>query len=229
MAPIGFSTGTLARTDFRLGIQLLKDKPAVAIELSALRESELAPLLSNLDELDLSQFSYVSFHAPSNLEDLSERALVESLQVCADREWPIVVHPDIIEKAGEWQRLGSYLCIENMDKRKSTGRTTEELESIFNLLPEASFCFDLGHARQIDPTMHEGQRMLARFSEKLRQIHLSEVNSDSKHEPLSFEAIHAFKRLAYLIPPNVPIILESPVTESAIEKELDLAGSVFSG
>lgn len=42
-----------------------------------------------------------------------------------------------------------------MDKRKRIGCTAMQLRRFFDELPEATFCFDMGHARQVDPTMHE--------------------------------------------------------------------------
>ena len=43
-----------------------------AVELSALRENELVPLLNDLDSLDLHQFSSVSIHAPSEFSAAQE-------------------------------------------------------------------------------------------------------------------------------------------------------------
>ena len=45
MRQIGFSTGALARGDFRYALDILADQGIHAVELSALRESELDPLL----------------------------------------------------------------------------------------------------------------------------------------------------------------------------------------
>jgi len=42
----------------------------------------------------------------------------------------------------------------------------------FKNLPEATFCFDIAHAKQVDPTMQEGYKMLKKFKNRLRQIHL---------------------------------------------------------
>jgi hypothetical protein len=47
---------------------MLADKGACAVELSALRQEELIPLVDELEHLDLSTFDYVSFHAPSSME-----------------------------------------------------------------------------------------------------------------------------------------------------------------
>src|SRR5580692_10690094 len=55
MKYIGFSTGALARGDFRRALQMLSGKKANAVELSALRQHELAPLVQQLEQLDLSR------------------------------------------------------------------------------------------------------------------------------------------------------------------------------
>jgi hypothetical protein len=68
MKCIGFSTGALARGDFRRALQMLSGKNVNAVELSALRQDELAPLVQQLGQLDLSRFQYISFHAPSAME-----------------------------------------------------------------------------------------------------------------------------------------------------------------
>ncbi len=123
----------------------------------------------------------------------------------------------------EWSRFGELLCVENMDKRKSIGQTAADLSAIFERLPEASFCFDLGHVRQVDPTMSEAVAILSSFREKLKQLHISEVNAQSKHDPLTLEATMAFQRVSRLIPQDVPIILESRVDETQINSEIENA------
>jgi hypothetical protein len=126
-----------------------------------------------------------------------------------------------------WRGFGEWLCIENMDKRKPVGRTVAELEPFFKEFPDASFCFDIGHARQVDPTMSEAALLLRRFGNRLKQIHMSEVNSRSKHDAISFTAVQAFRKVADLIPPGTPIILETVIPEDQIVEQLQLAASVF--
>jgi hypothetical protein len=65
MRTAGFSTGALARGDYRHALEMLSDKPVTAVELSALRQDELRPLVEDLDNLNLRRFSYLAFHAPS--------------------------------------------------------------------------------------------------------------------------------------------------------------------
>jgi hypothetical protein len=192
---IGFSTGSIAMADVRRGLGVARHRRARAVELSALREEELDPLLESLDGLDddLKQFEYV-------IEDFSL-----------------------------WRELGKAVCIENMDKRKPTGRTAAQLQAIFEKLPEATFCFDIGHARQIDPTMQEAETLLQSFGDRLRQVHMSHVNSQSRHERLNFESIRAFQRVAHRLNDAIPIILETPVKADEVDDEIASAEEVFSG
>jgi hypothetical protein len=147
---LGFSTGALALSDFRSALRMLEEQPVQVVELSAVREHELIPLLHSLGDLDLSQFSYVSIHAPSYFSPEAEAGIFEALYEICHRGWPIIVHPDTLNDSSLWRKLGDLLCIENMDKRKPTGRTVRELERIFDEFPQASFCFDIGHARLVN-------------------------------------------------------------------------------
>lgn len=220
MQPLGFSTGALALSDFRRALTLLRDKPLSVVELSAIREHELIPLLRSLDDLDLSQFEYVSIHAPSSISAKSEAVIFRELYNIRRLGWPVIVHPDTLHDYSLWDQLGALLCIENMDKRKPAGRTVQELDILFERLPQASFCFDIGHARQVDSSMTEAYLMLKHFRPRLRQVHISEVNARNKHDRLSFVSILGFQEVTHLIPPTTPIIIESVVTEDEIEAEI---------
>jgi hypothetical protein len=224
---LGFSTGALAFGAYDRGLAEVRLHTPEAVELSALRQPELEPLVNAIDNLDLSGFRYIAFHAPSAIETGAERLVVEMLLRVAERNWPIIVHPDTIGDYSLWNQLGRALCIENMDKRKPIGRTVAELESLFELLPKAGLCFDIGHARQIDSTMTEAYFILRTFHAELRQVHVSEVNTRSKHDALSYASILAFRRVADLIPNDVPLIIESVVEESRIEVELERVREAF--
>src|SRR5437773_5364483 len=131
MRPIGFSTGALAYADFQHGLSIIRDHHLTTVELSALREAELLPLIGALEDLDLKGFDYVSFHAPSKLATMAEETLIELLEQVARKNWPLIVHPDVIQSFDRWTRFGELLCIENMDKRKPIGRTARELALVF--------------------------------------------------------------------------------------------------
>lgn len=229
MRSIGFSTGALAYSDFQEGLRLLRKTKANAVELSALRQNELDPLVQAIDQLDLGQFGHISVHVPSSITPEFERTMLGTLR-SFPVGWLLIAHPDVITMWNEWEALGSRLCIENMDKRKPIGQTARGLSEIFGRLPEATFCLDIGHAHQIDPTMGEAVLLLEGFSGKLRQLHVSEVNSDSKHDPISVESASAFSVVAHLIPESIPVILESrlrSLTPAAIQSEMDTAEYVL--
>lgn len=215
---IGFSTGAIARGDFRAGLAAARKHKLQAVELSALREDELPGLVAAFRSLDLSPFSYVSLHAPSRLARLTERGVLDLLLELP--EIGVIVHPDVIQDADVWRELGNRLILENMDQRKTTGRTLSEMTDLFIVFPNAGFCFDIGHARQMDPTMCLGASLLSTFRDRLVQIHMSEVTPLGSHVAMSYSAQKSFLRLAGMIPTHVPIILESLVGPDRISDEV---------
>ena len=228
MRPIGFSTGALARGDFRAALEFLRGSRTHAIELSALRDHELGPLMSVVRDLDLREYTYVSLHVPSSFKSLSEGAVADALQPCRELGIPIVVHPDVIREPSRWLLFGPLLCIENMDKRKRTGRTLSELETFFSMFPDATFCLDIAHARQVDSTMTEARLMLRRFGQRLRQVHMSEIDALGHHEPVSFASVLSAQSIARMIPQDVPIIIESMIRPAEIARELEMVEHALS-
>jgi hypothetical protein len=225
MRPIGFSTGALAKGDFRRALELLRGHETDVVELSALRFEELDPLLAALPTLDLGQFSFVSIHTPTLFLPHMEASVIERLCSLAERGYSLVVHPDVIFTPCLWAELGDKLLVENMDKRKPVGRTVPEMRTIFDSLPAARFCFDIGHARQVDPSMTEASLLLQAFGDRLAEVHVSEVNTASRHDPISWNAVMAFRTVARYIPEEVPIILEPLIDmgQSDIETEIQRA------
>jgi len=227
MRPIGFSTGALAKGDFTRGLDAQRGVAGIdAVELSALRDHELPALVEAIGTLDLDNFEYVSFHAPSKLAVMDEGAAFDLL-LRIPEEWPIIVHPELLRTPSLWRQLGERLCIENMDDRKTMGRTISELRSLFNLFPEATFCLDLGHARQIDPTMTSAILMLREFDDRLRQLHVSDVGPRGEHLPLGATSRNSFARVAAHLPHDCPLIIESIIETDSIERELDAVSAIF--
>lgn len=154
MRRFGFSTGALAKGDFRAALQQSLDAQDDAVEYSALREPELEPLAKHLLEHGTGPFTHVAFHAPSQFNPENEAKIVETLKTLVEKLgiW-IVAHPDSIKTFQLWRTLGTHLCIENMDHRKPIGRSADELAMVFRELPKASLCFDIGHAHEVDRSM----------------------------------------------------------------------------
>lgn len=185
-----------------------------------MRLPEVEPLLQALPALDLRRYRHIAFHAPSVFPPEAEATLIAMLEEYVPASWPIVLHPDAVHDASLWRRLGSRVALENMDRRKSTGRTVEELRQNFAILPEARLCFDIGHARQCDTSMTAAYRILKEYSQRLVQLHVSEVNSASRHDSISYATKLGFQSVAHLIPAHVPLIIESRVTRAEISKEI---------
>jgi hypothetical protein len=181
----------------------------LAVELSALSESELPSLLTFLQDDPQLPFRYLSVHGPSKQRRLDERELVQLLQGLPPWVDAIVMHPDTIADASVYEPLGRRLVLENMDIRKDDGRTTAQLERYFEALPDAGLCFDIAHAKSIDPTMAEGHAILDAYATRLRHVHLSSLDEDSHHVPLTSEDETLYPPLLQKCR-DVPWILEAP-------------------
>lgn len=220
MDGIGFSTGSVARSDVQGALRLLAPHATTVVELSALRTHELGPLVRSLGRLPLAGYEHVSVHAPSAFTAAEEPAIAAALLPVARRGWLVVLHPDTIHNPRLWAAFGDRLCIENMDVRKPVGRTVAELRPVFARLPRASFCFDIAHARQCDPTLAEARRLLDAFGDRLAQVHVSQLDPQSRHVRLTPAGVRDSQQVAERIPLDVPVVIEAPVQPDEIEDEL---------
>jgi sugar phosphate isomerase/epimerase len=199
------------RGDWEAQVQAAWGVSSFAIELSALSEKELPTLAEYLDRTPSLPFRYISIHGPSKGREMDEEQLIFALGQLAPRADAFVMHPDTIEDLGLYRRLGPKLLLENMDARKADGRTREELETAFEELPEAGFCFDIAHAWSIDPDMLVANDLLDAFRGRLRHVHLSSLSEDLHHIPLS-EADEELFRPTLSRCLDVPWIFEAPNT-----------------
>ena len=227
MRPFGFSTGAIALADFHRAVDTLRKSSATAMELSALREAELQPLMEDIPLFDIGKFSYIAIHAPSVFRTLSESQAARLLATAIERQFPIVVHPDAIREPAIWRNFGGLLLIENMDKRKPIGRTSEELSEIFAELPDAGLCFDIGHAYQVDPTMCVAAEIARDHRSRIRHLHVSEVDTASRHRPLSLASFLAYRKIVNEIDTDIPVILESVLPIDGVEHEISKARRLF--
>ena len=208
---IGCSTGYMTdqREDWD---ELVVEAAAVsgmAAELSAISEYELPSLLEYLQLDPVLPFRYVSVHGPSKERRLGERELVERLASLPPWIDAIVMHPDTIDDPILYRALGRRLVLENMDHRKQDGQTAAQLDSYFQALPDAGLCFDIAHAKSIDPTLCEGQAILDAFATRLRHVHISSLDEDGHHVPLTAEDELLYPMLLGQCR-DVPWILEAP-------------------
>ncbi|HYF27818.1 MAG TPA: TIM barrel protein [Baekduia sp.] len=211
--PLGASTGMLAapRGDWAALADEALDTSVFAVELAALAEPELPGLAAWLRDAPALPFRYVSVHAPTKHRSRSDEEVVALLEPLLPRVDAVVMHPDVIADPAAWRRLGGTLVLENMDARKADGRTADELGAHFAELPEAGLCLDVAHVASIDPTMQEGHRILDRLGARLRHLHVSSLDQDGHHVPLTVEDERRFTPLLTRSR-DVPWILEAPIT-----------------
>lgn len=209
--PIGASTGFMwdLRGDWNAQIATASKISTDAVELSALGEEEVLPLIEFLEATPPLDFSFMSIHGPAKGRRLSERDLVELLARLIPLCNGIVMHPDTMGELAAFEPLGSKLLVENMDSRKPSGRTVEELGEVFDQLPEARLCFDIAHAWSVDPSMNVANEILDAFGERLSHVHLSSLSQELHHVELteSSEVTYAPVLRRCL---GVPWILEAP-------------------
>jgi sugar phosphate isomerase/epimerase len=213
--PHGASTGYMLQTrgDWAAQVAIATELSPAAVELSVLSEAEVEGLQRYLHGEPALPFRYVSIHGPSKGRQMSERQLAEMLHEIARGAHAIVLHPDTIVDAGPYETLGTKLVLENMDARKQDGRTVEELSSWFQRLPDAGFCFDIAHAHSLDHSMGIAEELLDAFRGRLRHLHVSSLDENSSHAPLSEEDEALFAPLLNRCR-DVPWILEAPPRRS---------------
>lgn len=212
--PLGTSTGALVeqRGDWPALVDEAQRTSTFAVELAALAADELPGLVHFLATAPPLPFRFVSVHAPSKGRRLRETQLVAMLSEVVRCVDAIVVHPDTIDDPGRYAPLGSALVLENMDARKDGGRTCAELESWFRALPQAGLCFDIAHAASVDESLGEAARLLDRFGARLRHVHVSSLDDDCHHVPLTAADEERFAPLLRRCR-DVPWILEAPLRE----------------
>ncbi|MEO6858801.1 MAG: TIM barrel protein [Solirubrobacteraceae bacterium] len=205
--PIGISTGVFAglRGDWPAVVDQACKVSTFAVELSG---NELPGLLTYLRAQPRLPFRYVSVHAPVKHQGLDEPALVQQLGGLPLWVRSIVAHPDSLVEPDAYRALGTRLVLENVDDRKSTGRIADEMETFFQSLPDAGFCFDIAHAHSIDPSMDTDSQLLDRFRSRLRHVHLSSL-SGGHHIPVAADDESLFMRVLDRCR-DVPWILEAP-------------------
>jgi hypothetical protein len=186
--PLGTSTGHLfqLRGQWDLLVRRALDVSTLAVELAALSEPEFLTLCAWLrDHVHELPFRFLSVHAPTKARELPEPDLLDLLCALPPAVDAVVVHPDAMVDPSAYARLGRTLVIENMDGRKPTGRTADELRAYFDALPEAGFCLDVPHVGSVDASLATAHELLDAFGERLSHVHVSSVDADCHHVPLT--------------------------------------------
>lgn len=234
MRPVGFSTGALYPGDVAKAIKLLNKTSATALEVSLLKVRELEGIEDVLDDADLSQFQYLSFHAPidctpENVEAVADR--LSDLTAVYHEFAHVVVHPGLL--AQTWLSR-SHVILENMDARTPEYSTWGGLRDFERANPgrknTEGYCIDLAHAMNADPQGYVWQHLLREGGTQIREFHVSALSEVGKHIRLPARA-PSFGSLRYLHMQivrawshfirtplaahfnQVPLIIESPLCD----------------
>jgi hypothetical protein len=220
---IGFSTGCLHSslvTDYGK-ISAIRKIGCRAIELSFLRLGEFteARLFGTSWDV-LEGFEHRSIHAPIHpyTNDGATNRIFEKLAFLHEKIKPhlIVFHPDTVIDFDVFNGLSFPVGFENMDNRKKSFKTPDELAELMAKNKNFKFVLDLNHICSNDPTMRSAVDFYDQLGSRLAEIHLSGYNGH--HVPLfrteQAEIVNAIQNF------DIPIIIESVVAPDELGKEL---------
>lgn len=218
MRHIGYSTGAIDPRNLDSAVQKALSFDTGTFEVSALRFDEFDPALNFIEHL--APCFDISFHVPSAFSDEQESHITARLlNAVKKRPMHLILHPDAIRRHARWRPLNGHVCIENMDPRKPVGRDVAELMQVFERLPEARMCFDIGHAHILDRTLSLAYEILTAFADRIVEIHASEVTDSCRHVPTTWATRNAYHRLVSLFPSDATVIIESEVKNDSIDRE----------
>jgi hypothetical protein len=207
--PMGMSTGVEGRgDDWPALVRAACSVSTHAVEFAAHDAGELEGLVAYLAGRPRLPFRHVSVHTPVKGALASDAERVAALAALPVDVRTLIAHPDLVQDPEPWRALGRRAVFENMDGRKASGRTADELEDLFAALPDAGFCLDIAHAHTIDPTLAVAADLLDCFRGRLREVHLSSIRGGA-HTTLTPEDEHLFGPLLARCR-DVPWILEAP-------------------
>lgn len=223
----GFPSGKLDKLKLWQAIERNLAISSKAIEVTALRYCEFDSILDDVSMTYIPDDTEVSFHAPASFSWWQEMYIAYRLRNKPYDRLPVVLHPDTLRDPANWEPFHNRLRIENMDLRKSTGITVEDLRPFFERLPDAEWCFDVGHARQVDPTMDLAKHLLDAFGDRLGEIHMSVVLPCGKHSAMTEEATEDYRKLFAGMHIRVPVILETLLDDESMKRDVQLACAIF--
>lgn len=160
---------------------------ANAIEVHCLDE-KMVDYILDVKDLDLSDFSHVSFHAPALAykdDEGSNRFLYKLELLTAKYNLKnIVFHPDTVL---DWSVFIKHkklpISIENMDGHKNFGKTVDDISSILDKY-DFRLTLDLQHCFMNDNSMQSAADFQEKFKNRISEYHISGLNINEPHYPL---------------------------------------------
>ncbi len=226
---IGFSTGCLYKTHARLApttFDVFRKLGCTAIELMC-QSPELISEIELLTLDDLRGFEHISIHLPKcdfGRTNEASRFLSRMESVHEKLGFSVaVLHPNEISDWSFLRKTTLPIAIENMDAGKKSCKTVEDMQKVFESI-DVKMIFDVAHVFDNDPTMQLGKSLVAAFSERICEIHVSGYNYRELHDPIHLSRQN---EILDIIPStSLPIIIESCcLNEDEVKKEFDYISS----
>lgn len=194
-----------------------------AIELSCLDKDAIIEL-NDISRNLLNQFKFKSLHAPGlgfeYKNNKQTRAVLDQLKKFHQiyNFDSISFHPDLIRHQDVFNDYkDTPITLENMDCRKDTGRTVEQMKKFFED-NNFKFLLDIQHCYVNDNSLDLVNDMYNNFKDRLIEYHISGTK-DKKHNLLYKQNQNKIIEAVFNI--DIPIIIESPV-ESIDQLEFEL-------
>jgi hypothetical protein len=193
-------------------ISLIKTVKCEAIELCAIKPERIDNL-ENINSKSLTDFKYVSLHAPDiTYENSVETNSVLEKIFSAQKKFhfnTIVICPNFVKDWTVFDHYSLPIAFENMDSRKSFGTTIKDIEFILKK-KDFMVVLDLTHAYTIEKTTQLAQEFYNKFADLIVETHISGYAVHGEDEQQHYPA-HLLKHqeIFKFIPKKVPIIIES--------------------
>ena len=213
--PLGASTGYLAERpgDWAALVEQALVASPFAVELAALSERELPGLLGTCGLDAALPFHYLSVHAPVQAPLVGRgrvgRAPAPRCRRGSTRS-SCIPTSSTTRRYTAGSARGS--CWRTWTRASRAAATAAELAPLLRRsFPRPGFCFDVAHARDVDPSPAGAQALLDRFAGRLRHLHVSSLDAACHHVPLRAGDEEAFRPMLRRCR-DVPWILEAPLT-----------------
>lgn len=212
---IGFSTADLYQEENQLSRIILDKQISLGsrvIEVNA-GASAVRAQLGNLPEDYFNAFEHRFMHAPA---DISGDILKEIIKIQNKFKFEYInFHPDKIADFKVLVDSGLPVCIENMDSRKLSFRSVQEMKSIFDEYP-FGMVLDLNHCYSNGGNMDLVNEFWSEFEGNIRYFHLSGFLT--LHDPLY--KTKQKQLIDFVESKNVPVVIESMLENvEEMEKE----------
>lgn len=189
MIKLGYSLGAGPNPKYTIKdrIKMLSSVENHAVELNYVVAGRLVDNLDVEDIQELKKFKYISIHAPAVFTDSNKKQWIrypsneaedvidKILNIAKTTSaHTIVFHPDLVDDFS-WlnSKVDNLLAFENMDRKKSFGKSVEDMDIVFLKAPNAKWVCDVNHIYAIDHSMNLAKNFHKAFQDRICHYHMS--------------------------------------------------------